>query len=431
MTLYLIQKISNGLKPKLRNETRSYRLRIASFIEKFRTMKNESFDHSGRFEEQKAPRDLSYSEKTFANILAPNPRSRERFYMPSINLLNHKNLRSNERKNGKVRNINAELVKNRSMISSPLKISKISHSPERQNNEYSQGKCYWLSMSEAVKRNNLEDSIISSFANDYIQGSLRQRREVREDSQPGKSSKLWKEKRRSVIHRNIKVNSQHVSRDEDYCIPEKSIHHTASKITNKISLPIEIPLNILKETQTLSLQGCLREKEKIVYPKNLQQDGISESSNEDDPQLIYSKNPLYNPQESTNKSMNESIKVHLRYKPNVISENIHKVSHPELFNQYRKNNRRYSIDSMLVRSRIGKESSPSVRIDLPKVERKLFPPQSVNSKEIHSDTKNKAPIDIFHQSRRILKVHLKKIEFDKKTIVKSNLSYLANTHYQN
>ena len=77
-------------------------------------------------------------------------------------------------------------------------------------------------MSETVKRNGLENSIINSFENDYIQGSLRS-----QDSQLENPSLLnrtnWNKHRKSIQdHKNIIV---HKTKDD-------RIHENHSFSTN-------------------------------------------------------------------------------------------------------------------------------------------------------------------------------------------------------
>ena len=63
-----------------------------------------------------------------------------------------------------------------------------------------------MSINDSVERNKLEDSIISSFGNDYIQGSLREPNLSTDNyNSPYTTNTEWKRKSLREKHKNINV----------------------------------------------------------------------------------------------------------------------------------------------------------------------------------------------------------------------------------
>lgn len=132
-------------------------------------------------------------------------------------MLELKNLKSLSTKFSKEKKNTTGVFKKTQNIISPLKISKISSSLERNSYEYPQTKWYWLSVNEADRKNRFHNKVINAFANDYIQCSLRD--SDRESKNPGRrSSKKLKRKRRSVIEGGIKTHQKATSQDLTYSL---------------------------------------------------------------------------------------------------------------------------------------------------------------------------------------------------------------------
>ena len=164
--------------------------------------------------------------------------------------------------------------------------------------------------------------------------------------------------------------------------------------------------------------------------------GVDSAENTDsdediDPQYVYADNPLYTSKGelfSSQEVTKESIVTEKTPKPVHNHENLfekpkvkfteEKKPNPMIATNYSKYPaRRYSIDAMLVMSRIEKKYNKINEIDHSILKRKLFPVCRKSCiKEAHSlnmlpNRSTESKLDIFNQSRRILKVNLHKIEF--------------------
>ena len=153
----------------------------------------------------------------------------------------------------------------------------------------------------------------------------------------------------------------------------------------------------------------------------------SDSDNEVDVKNVYSDNPLYTSKRNIPTMLNmtkEIPKSESTPQPTEKQVLMTKIKSklidlPSRDKSYRdiKPKRKYSIDSMLVLSRLKNNISINRDNDRSMLKRKLFPvwrKLGINDKHSNNRLHNRtldSKFELFNQNRRILKVHLHKIEF--------------------
>lgn len=183
--------------------------------------------------------------------------------------------------------------------------------------------------------------------------------------------------------------------------------------------PSSGPHESISEYDILKYEMFMKENDESVKS--------SDSDNEIDPHHIYSDNPLYTGKRKIPKILNiakELPKFESTPQPTekqaLLTKIKTKLVNLPINNTYNsdvKPKRKYSIDSMLVLSRLQNKLNINRENDKSLLKRKLFPvcrKLGINEKHSHNNSLNKtldSKYELMTQNRRILKVHQHKIEF--------------------